>query len=189
MIPFTFGSFSFDVRRTKIIRLCFSANFHLNPTNKEDFLPIRINEVFHVTDTLHNDQVGFWAVSRVRSIDAARNPTGRIPNESRFDKKKDFSVSSRICGSIFQCRRFNKGGANARRTSQNETINAQKKTSLEVRREKVALDSQSQFFQRRFAFRSVFVSNFSRLLANIFFVFLSEKTSCWKRQLEFLFFS
>jgi len=60
----------------------FSANFGCNSSNDEE-LSISINDVFHVTDTLYNGQVGFWVATKLNSFLPQNKLTGAIPNKSR----------------------------------------------------------------------------------------------------------
>ena len=72
--------------------LNFSSHFNSNPENNEQNLSIRINEIFHVTDTLHNDQVGLWTATKLGSNDSNQKQTGAIPNLSRsFENEVEFS--------------------------------------------------------------------------------------------------
>ena len=58
------------------------AHFTSNTTNEEE-LPIRVNDIFHVTDTLYNGQVGYWVATKLTVLPAQTKITGAIPNKSR----------------------------------------------------------------------------------------------------------
>ena len=60
----------------------YSTYFSYNSSNNED-LSIVINDIFHVTDTLYNGQVGSWVATRLNSSSLDKKCTGVIPNQSR----------------------------------------------------------------------------------------------------------
>jgi hypothetical protein len=59
------------------------AHFTYNTTNDEE-LPIRVNDILHVTDTLYNGQVGFWVATKLNVPPQQTKITGAIPNKSRY---------------------------------------------------------------------------------------------------------
>ena len=66
----------------KFFHFNFSAHFNYNSTNDEE-LSIGINDIFHVTDTLYNGQVGYWVATKLNSLSPQNKLTGAIPNKSR----------------------------------------------------------------------------------------------------------
>lgn len=60
----------------------FSAHFTFNTTNDEE-LAIRVNDIFHVTDTLYNGQVGYWVATKLNAPSTQTKITGAIPNKLR----------------------------------------------------------------------------------------------------------
>ncbi|CAF4420704.1 unnamed protein product, partial [Adineta steineri] len=58
------------------------AHFTSKPSNDEE-LSICINDIFHVTDTLYNGQVGYWVATKLNTISSQTKLTGTIPNKSR----------------------------------------------------------------------------------------------------------
>ena len=59
----------------------FRSHFSFNPSEEKNHLSIRINDVFHVINTLHNDQVGSWTG---RKVNTKESIIGILPNQSRF---------------------------------------------------------------------------------------------------------
>jgi hypothetical protein len=60
----------------------FSAHFTCNATNDEE-LSIRVNDIFHVTDTLYNGQVGYWVATKLNAPTSMKKLTGAVPNKLR----------------------------------------------------------------------------------------------------------
>lgn len=58
------------------------AHLTYNTTN-EDELSIRVNDIFHVTDTLYNGQIGYWVATKLNVPSSQTKITGAIPNKSR----------------------------------------------------------------------------------------------------------
>ncbi|CAF0891258.1 unnamed protein product [Adineta steineri] len=61
------------------------AHFTSKPSNDEE-LSICINDVFHVTDTLYNGQVGYWVATKLNTISSQTKLNGTIPNKSRAEE-------------------------------------------------------------------------------------------------------
>ncbi|CAF4682346.1 unnamed protein product [Rotaria sp. Silwood1] len=63
-------------------------HFAYNSSNVEE-LSIRINDIFHVTDTLYNGQVGYWVATKLNKFSSENKQTGAIPNQSRAEQLVD----------------------------------------------------------------------------------------------------
>lgn len=67
----------------------FSLKIHLNSahftynTKSEEELSIRVNDIFHVTDTLYNGQIGSWVATKLNGSPSTGKITGAIPNKLR----------------------------------------------------------------------------------------------------------
>lgn len=61
------------------------AHFTYNTTNDEE-LSIRVNDIFHVTDTLYNGQVGQWVATKLNAPTSMKTITGAIPNKSKAEQ-------------------------------------------------------------------------------------------------------
>ncbi|CAF4068271.1 unnamed protein product [Rotaria sp. Silwood2] len=61
------------------------AHFTYNTTNEEE-LSIRVNDIFHVTDTLYNGQVGYWVATKLNAPASQTKITGAIPNKLRAEQ-------------------------------------------------------------------------------------------------------
>ncbi|CAF0817936.1 unnamed protein product [Didymodactylos carnosus] len=59
------------------------AHFSYNSPGDED-LPIRVNDIFHITDTLYNGQVGSWVATKVNA--SSGKTTGAIPNKAKAEQ-------------------------------------------------------------------------------------------------------
>ncbi|CAF0980433.1 unnamed protein product, partial [Didymodactylos carnosus] len=59
------------------------AHFTYNSQAVED-LSIRVNDIFHITDTLYNGQVGSWVATKVNA--SSEKTTGAIPNKARAEQ-------------------------------------------------------------------------------------------------------
>ena len=66
-----------------LLRSLSSAHFTHNATNEEE-LAIRVNDIFHVTDTLYNGQVGYWVATKLNLSSSMNKLTGAIPNKLRL---------------------------------------------------------------------------------------------------------
>lgn len=55
-------------------------------SSNDDELSISINDIFHVTDTLYNGQVGSWVATKLNSVVPSKKLTGAIPNRSRAEQ-------------------------------------------------------------------------------------------------------
>ena len=60
----------------------FSSHFTYR-SSADDELSIGINQIFHVTDTLYNGQVGAWVATKLNPSLPESRLTGAIPNTSR----------------------------------------------------------------------------------------------------------
>ena len=60
----------------------FSAHFTSKAANDEE-LSVGINDIFHVTDTLYNGQIGYWVVTKLQSFSPQTKLSGIIPNRAR----------------------------------------------------------------------------------------------------------
>ncbi|CAF4215533.1 unnamed protein product, partial [Rotaria sp. Silwood2] len=67
-------------------------HFAYNSSNVED-LSIRINDIFHVTDTLYNGQVGCWVATKLNQFSSENKRTGAIPNQSRAEQLVEVALS------------------------------------------------------------------------------------------------
>ena len=61
----------------------YSVHFTYNTTNDEE-LSMRVNDIFHVTDTLYNGQVGYWVATKLNVLSSQNKITGAIPNKLRY---------------------------------------------------------------------------------------------------------
>ncbi|CAF0716683.1 unnamed protein product [Adineta steineri] len=61
------------------------AHFTYNTANDEE-LSIRVNDIFHVTDTLYNGQVGYWVATKLNAPSSQNKITGAVPNKSRAEQ-------------------------------------------------------------------------------------------------------
>ncbi|CAF3701534.1 unnamed protein product [Rotaria socialis] len=61
------------------------AHFTYNTTNEEE-LSLRVNDIFHVTDTLYNGQVGYWVATKLNASPTHNKITGAIPNKLRAEQ-------------------------------------------------------------------------------------------------------
>ncbi|CAF4646653.1 unnamed protein product [Rotaria sp. Silwood1] len=61
------------------------AHFTYNTANEEE-LSIRVNDIFHVTDTLYNGQVGYWVATKLNAPPSQTKITGAIPNKLRAEQ-------------------------------------------------------------------------------------------------------
>ena len=82
-IHFIFGKKKLKNNKILFRFYFFSAHFHYNSSNNEA-LSIGINDIFHVTDTLYNGQVGFWVATKLNVPPQQTKITGAIPNKSRY---------------------------------------------------------------------------------------------------------
>lgn len=78
---FFLHSVSIDVKRERYplvgYEIFFSTHFAC-PSSEEGHLSIGINDIFHVTDTLSNGQMGYWIATKLNC-----QLTGLIPNQIR----------------------------------------------------------------------------------------------------------
>ncbi|CAF1638465.1 unnamed protein product, partial [Adineta ricciae] len=68
------------------------AHFTYNTTNDEE-LSIRVNDIFHVTDTLYNGQVGSWVATKLNAPPTMTKVTGAIPNKTRAEQLASIAPS------------------------------------------------------------------------------------------------
>ncbi|UJR16411.1 hypothetical protein I4U23_003313 [Adineta vaga] len=61
------------------------AHFTSKASNDEE-LSIGINDVFHVTDTLYNGQVGYWVATKLNTLSPQTKLNGAIPNKLRAEE-------------------------------------------------------------------------------------------------------
>ncbi|CAF1408692.1 unnamed protein product [Adineta steineri] len=68
------------------------AHFTYNTANDEE-LSIRVNDIFHVTDTLYNGQVGYWVATKLNAPTSQNKITGAVPNKSRAEQLASIAPS------------------------------------------------------------------------------------------------
>lgn len=54
-------------------------------TANDDEISIRVNDIFHVTDTLYNGQIGYWVATKLNIQPTQTKVTGAIPNKARWE--------------------------------------------------------------------------------------------------------
>ncbi|CAF1119374.1 unnamed protein product [Rotaria sordida] len=67
-------------------------HFAYNSSNIEE-LSIRINDIFHVTDTLYNGQIGYWVATKLNKFSSENQRTAAIPNQIRAEQLIDAAPS------------------------------------------------------------------------------------------------
>ena len=82
VIRFTYGKDIFMKNYLIPLQICSRAHFTYNTANDEE-LSIRVNDIFHVTDTLYNGQVGSWVATKLNAPPTLTKVTGAIPNKTR----------------------------------------------------------------------------------------------------------
>ena len=82
VIHFTYGKDIFMSTYVISLKISSRAHFTYNTTNDEE-LSIRVNDIFHVTDTLYNGQVGSWVATKLNAPPTMTKVTGAIPNKTR----------------------------------------------------------------------------------------------------------
>ena len=80
VIHFTFGN---PPSILSLYREAFLVRHFARHSSNEEELSIGINDIFHVTDTLYNGQVGYWVATKLTSLSMQKKLTGAIPNQSR----------------------------------------------------------------------------------------------------------